>query len=173
MKDHFCEHEAAVLEAVESGRWPQACDPDLRAHVSGCSICADVLLVAQTLQQENHWAQAGVALPAAGLVWWKARTRARREAAEKAAEPIAMVEKAAGIFGLLSVVALAVWRWDLVSDWLAWVADLSHSAAFRPGSLWNSGIFTATQNIGFLILLSAATCILLASVVLYFALSKE
>lgn len=173
MQDYFCEQEAAVLEAVESGRWPQACDPELRSHVSRCSICADVLFVAQTLQQENHWAQAEVALPAAGLVWWKAQMRARREAAERAAEPIAIIEKAAGIFGIISLVALAIWRWDLVADWLAWLADLPHSAAFRPDGLWNSGIFTATQNFGFLIILSAATCLLLASVVLYFALSKE
>lgn len=173
MKDYFCEQEAAVLEAVESGHWPQACGAELRAHVSRCSICADVLLVAQTLQQENQGARTEAALPAAGLVWWKAQMRAKREAAVRAAEPIAMVEKAAGIFGILSLVALAIWRWDLVADWLAWVADLPHSDAFRPGSLWNSGIFTAVQNLGFLIILSAATCLLLASVVLYFTFSKD
>ncbi|HEV2349728.1 MAG TPA: hypothetical protein VG028_07785 [Terriglobia bacterium] len=171
--DYFCEQEASVLEAVESGRWPQACDEELRAHVAGCSICADVLLVAQTLQQENQWARTDVALPAAGLIWWKAQMRAKREAAMRAAAPIAMVEKAAGIFGVLSLVALAIWRWDLVANWLAWLADLPHSAAFRPGSLWNSGIITAVQNFGFLMILSAAACLLLASVVLYFTLSKD
>jgi hypothetical protein len=132
-----------------------------------------VLLVAQLLQQESQRAQSEVALPSAGLIWWKSQMRARREATVRAAEPIAMVEKAAGIFGIISLAALAMWRWDLVTDWVAWVADLPHSAAFHPGSLWNSGIFTAAQNFGFLIILSAATCLLLASVVLYFALSRD
>lgn len=173
MQEYFCEQEAAVLEAVESGRWPQACDAELRAHVSRCSTCADVLLVAQTLQRENQWARAEVALPAAGLVWWKAQMRARREAAERAAEPIAMVEKAAGIFGVISLVALAVWRWDLVTEWLSWLADLPHSTAFDPDGLWNSSFLGTTQNFGFLAILSAGACLLLASVVLYCALSKE
>lgn len=173
MQDYLCEHEGAVLEAVESGRWPQACAAELRAHVGRCSICADVLLVAQTLQQESQWAHTEMALPAAGLVWWKAQMRARREAAVQAAEPIAMVEKAAGIFATLSLVVLAVWRWDLVADWMAWVADLPHADMFRPGSLWNSGIFASVQNFGFLVTLSAAGCLLLASVVLYFTFSKD
>lgn len=173
MQDYFCEQEGAVLEAVESGRWPQACDAELRAHVGRCSICADVLLVAQTLQHEKKRAQSEVALPAAGLVWWKAQMRAKREAAVRAAEPIMMVEKAAGIFGIVSLLALAVWRWDLVTDWLDWVAALPHSDAFRPASLWNPGIFSASQSFGLLIILSAGACLLFASLVLYFTLSKD
>lgn len=173
MQDYFCEQEAAVLEAVESGRWPHACDTELRAHVSQCSICADVLLVAQTFQQENQWARAEVALPASGLVWWKAQMRARREAAERAAEPIAMVEKAAGIFGIVFLIALTVWRWDLVTEWLSWLADLPHSAAFHPDGLLSSDSLITTQNFGFLAILSAGACLLLASVVLYYALSKD
>jgi len=173
MQDYFCQYEAAVLEAVESGRWPQACGAELRAHAARCSNCAEVLLVAQTLQQENQRARTEAALPAPGLVWWKAQMRARREAATRAVEPIALVEKAAGIFGIISLLALAIWRWDLVTDWLAWVADLPQSNAFRPGSLWNSGIVTAMQNFGFLIILTTAACVLLASVVLYFTFSKD
>lgn len=173
MQDYFCENEVAVLEAVEAGRWPQACDAELRAHVGQCSICADVLLVAQALQHESQRAQTEVVLPAPGLVWWKAQMRAKREATVRAAEPIRMVERAAGIFGIISLVALAVWRWDLVANWLAWVADLPHSDAFRAGPLWNSGILSATLSFSFLIVLSAGACFLLASVVLYFTLSKD
>ncbi|HLY62903.1 MAG TPA: hypothetical protein VKV95_19330 [Terriglobia bacterium] len=173
MQDYYCENERAVLEAVESGRWPQACGAELRAHVAQCSICADVLLVAKTLQHENQWVQTEVELPAAGLVWWKAQMRAQREAATRAAEPIRMVEKAAGIFGIVSLIVLTVWRWDLVADWLAWVADLPHSQAFRAGPLWNPGIFNAAQSFSLLIIVSAAACLLVASLVLYFSLSKD
>lgn len=173
MQEYFCENEAAVLEAVESGRWPQACGAELLAHVGRCSICADVLLVAHTLQLENQRARTEVALPAAGLVWWKAQMRAKREATVRAEEPIRMVERAAGIFGIISLVALAVWRWDLVTDWLAWAADLPHSQAFRPDALWKPGIFSAAQNFSLLIIFSAGACLVLASVVLYFTVSKD
>ena len=173
MQDYFCEHEGAVLEAVESGRWPQACGAELQAHVGRCSICADVLLVAQTLQLENKRVRTEVALPAAGLVWWKAQMRARREATVRAAEPIRMVERAAGIFGIVTLVALAVWRWDLVTEWLTWVADLPRSDMFRPGTLWSPGIFSAAQNFGLLIIFTAGACLVLTSVVLYFTLSKD
>ena len=108
MKTYYCEQEAAALEAVEFGRWPKGCGEELRAHSDHCSICSDVVLVAQTLQQEDQWARNEAALPTAGLVWWKAQMRAKREATVRATEPIAIVEKAAGIFGLASLVALVI-----------------------------------------------------------------
>jgi hypothetical protein len=173
MRDNFCDNEEAVLESVESGRWPQACSTELQEHVDHCPICADVLMVAQAMQHENQRAQTEVSLPAAGFVWWKAQIRAKREAAVRAAEPIRMVEKAAGIFGIISLVALVVWRWDFVADWLAWVEGLPHADAFRADPLWNTGIFSVAQSFSLLIFLSAGAFVLLASVVLYFALSKE
>ena len=173
MKDYFCEQESAVLEAVESGRWPQGCDAELRAHVAQCATCGDVVLVARILQQEKRRAEVEAPLPAAGLVWWKAQLRARREAAARAAEPIAWVERAAGLFGVVSLVALALWRWDWVAAWIDWLADLPHSAPFRPGNLWTPGVFSLFQNFGLLIVLSASACLLLASLVLYFAFKEE
>jgi hypothetical protein len=173
MKDHFCEQENAVLEAVESGRWPQGCDAELRSHVAQCEICADVVLVARILQQESQKARAEAPLPAAGLVWWKAQLRARHEAAARAAEPIAWVERAAAIFGVVSMIALTLWRWDLVTTWVDWLSDLPHSAPFHPGSLWNPGVFSVFQSFGLLIVLSASVCLLLTSLVLYFAFKEE
>src|SRR6266567_4213721 len=54
MKAYFCEHESAVLEALEWGRWPHGCAAELRAHVARCVICADVVLVARILQPESR-----------------------------------------------------------------------------------------------------------------------
>jgi len=173
MKDYLCEQESAVLEAVESGRWPHGCDDELRTHVAQCAICADVVLVSRILQQEKQRAEADAPLPAAGLVWWKAQLRARREAAARAAEPIAWVERAAGLFGIVSLVALTLWRWDLVTTWIDWLADLPHSAPFHPGSLWNPGVFSLFQSFGLLIVLSASVCLLLTSLVLYFSFKEE
>ena len=173
MKHHFCEQENAVLEAVESGRWPQGCDATLRSHVAQCEICADVVLVARIFQHESQQARAEAPLPAAGLVWWKAQLRAKREAAARAAEPIAWVERAAAIFGVVSLAALTLWQWDWVAAWMGWVADLSHSAPFHPGSLLSPGLFSSFQSFGILIVLSAGACLLLTSIVLYIAFKEE
>jgi hypothetical protein len=173
MKAFYCDQEAAVLEAVTSGRWPQACDSELRAHALQCSICADVVLVAQTIQQENVWARTEVALPAAGLVWWKAQMRARREATVRAAEPIAIVESVAAIFGFVSLVGLALWRHDWVASWIAWVANLPHSDAFHPGRLWAPDVFSSFQSLSFFVVLSLSAGMLLASLVLYLVFTEK
>src|SRR5215472_15943597 len=105
MKAYRCDQEDAVLEAVGSGHWP---DAELRAHAAACPICADVALVAEVLEAENEWIEIEAPLPPAGLVWWKAQMRAKRDAAERAAAPIRLVERVAGIFGVVSLVILAI-----------------------------------------------------------------
>jgi hypothetical protein len=173
MKANFCQHEGAVLEAIEAGRWPLACDRELRDHAAQCPICADVLLVAQTLQQENLSARAEMALPAAGLVWWKAQLRAKRENATRAVAPIAIVERAAAIFGVVSVAALAVWRWDWVAGWFTWFANLSRVVAPHPTALPTANATSSLLGFSFLIVLSLGACLLLASLVLYLIFAEE
>lgn len=172
MKACYCDQEAAVLEAVTSGRWPQACERDLRAHVLQCSICADVALVAQTMQLESEWVRGAITPAAAGLVWWKSQIRAQREAAVRAAEPIAMVEKAAGIFSVASLLALAIWRSDWVANWIGWLAALPHSNAFHPDNAWTLALFSGLPSLSFLII-SLSACLLLASLVFYLVFTEE
>lgn len=173
MKPHLCDQETALLEAILAGRWPEGCESDLRAHVAQCSICADVALVAQTLHREHDGARAVVAVPAAGLVWWKAQMKARREAVKRASEPIALVESAAGIFGVAALVALAIGRWDWVCGWLAWLKQLPNAGAFRPRGLWPGDAVASFQSFSFLIIASATACLLLVLLVLYFFLAED
>jgi hypothetical protein len=56
---------------------------------------------------------------------------------------------------------------------MGWVADLPHSAPFHPGSLLSPGVFSSLQSFGQLIVLSAGACLLLTSLVLYFAFKEE
>ncbi len=173
MQADYCNQEAAVLEAVEAGRWPQACDAELREHVAQCAICSDVVLVAQLLQKEGQGARSEAVLPAAGLVWWKAQMRAKREAAARAAEPIALVQKAACAFAILSMVTLAVWRWDLVASWFEWMAGIPQAPAFSPDNSWATTFFSNLHGFGLIFLISASACALLTSLVLYLAFREE
>ena len=101
-----CVREAEVVEAVISGRWPAACDPELRSHATDCHICKDIVLVSSALQGERDSAVSSAALPSAGLVWWRAELRLRREAAWAAERPMKFVHwlaaaSAAGVVGAL------------------------------------------------------------------------
>jgi hypothetical protein len=103
-----CVREAEVVEAVISGRWPAACDPELRSHAMECHICKDIVLVSSALQGERDPAVLKATLPSAGLVWWRAELRARREAARVAERPMKFVHSlaaasAAGVVGALLI----------------------------------------------------------------------
>ena len=107
-----CDQEPKVLEAVRSGHW----DESLRVHVASCSVCRDVVLVSEFLLKENEEAAAQAHLPDAGLVWWKAQLLARREAAQRAVRPIALIEKITG-GGLLALVLTGIaLNWKFVSS---------------------------------------------------------
>ena len=93
MKVPQCEREQAVTEMLQRGHWPEACDPALRAHVENCAVCSEVVLVTRLLREEHAFLSADMKLPDAGLVWWKAQLRARREAANLVMRPIALAEQ--------------------------------------------------------------------------------
>jgi len=129
MKYPHCEKEQAVTELLQSGRWPDACDATLRSHAESCAVCSEVVLVARLLQEENASLLADVNLPDAGLVWWKAQLRARREAAELATRPIALAERFALACGLAVLLAFIVWKRADFHVWLGRLANFGHSDA--------------------------------------------
>jgi predicted anti-sigma-YlaC factor YlaD len=106
-----CTREQDVVDAVQTGRWPDLCDRDLRAHLASCPVCRDVAAVAAALHEEHEsgWREARV--PPAGRVWWRAEMRARQEAAKKAAQPIAVAHAlaAACTAGLVLTVVQLAW----------------------------------------------------------------
>ena len=88
MKALSCEFESEVLAAVMEARWPECAGAELRAHVEECAICRDVAATAAAFEADRETLRAEAALPDAGLVWWRAQLRARREAAKVAGRPI-------------------------------------------------------------------------------------
>ena len=141
MKVPQCEREQAVTEMLQQGHWPEACDPALRTHVENCAACSEVVLVTRLLREEHAFLSADMKLPDAGLVWWKAQLRARREAADLATRPIALAEQFALACGLASLLAFMVWKWAGFHTWLHRLATYGLSDAHRFVSLllnsWN------------------------------------
>ena len=99
-----CEFESEVLAAVVQSRWPDRADASLRAHASQCAICSDVAAVAAAIEEAREEMRPSVVVPDSGGVWWRARLRARREAAQAAGRPITAAQVialacAAGMLG--------------------------------------------------------------------------
>jgi hypothetical protein len=127
MRPRHCEHEEEILGAVRSGRL----DDDLRDHAGACPVCADLLLVAAFMDAQGKEAAPGP-LPDPDRIWTKAQTQARSATVERATWPIALTEQAACALGGAAGVALLLWRWPQIRDWLGGL-----------GSLWSA----APQNL--------------------------
>src|ERR671932_499558 len=87
-----CAREQDVLDALAAQRWPARCDDELRDHVAACDICSDLIVAASALLDDQETAYSEARIPPAGLVWWRARLRAREEAARAAARPLAFIQ---------------------------------------------------------------------------------
>jgi hypothetical protein len=150
MSKRFCEQEVTVLNAAASGSW----DPALRRHLEECAACAEVALVAGFMQEaEADYAQAH--LPDAEFVWWKAQLKARREAAVKATQPIAVVEKLACTGGGLALVAVLAFLWPSVQGWADsiasdWVQGSQAAPALAVGvaSMFVAGLVSVLFAVG-------------------------
>ncbi|MBI5084432.1 MAG: hypothetical protein HZB13_07535 [Acidobacteria bacterium] len=98
-----CGREQEIVRAVSNGEWPD----ELRAHFAGCESCAETALVAGCMQLAAG--PSNVQVPEAGLVWWRAQLRMRREAVARAERPMVIAEKAAGVAAVLAGAWGAAW----------------------------------------------------------------
>jgi hypothetical protein len=98
-----CNREQEVLDAITAGRWPDRLNEELSTHVATCSICADLGLVAQSLNADYQDALSNVRVPSAGLVWWRAEIRARQDAVQTVNRPIRWAQYIAAGCGIVAV----------------------------------------------------------------------
>ena len=132
MTPDFCPRETELWDAIAAGRWPDAADATMRAHVVSCAACRDLALVADSLRRDARDVGRAATPPTSAIVWWRAQMRARQEAAQVADRPITVVHalaiaSAAGLLlGLTG--SVAVWLRGPVS-WLgAWSASAASAA---------------------------------------------
>jgi hypothetical protein len=119
-----CRFETAVLEEIETGRWPSASASELRAHVATCAVCADVALIAAEMRAAEATGAAPVTLPSAGQVWWRAELRARTEAVRLAQRPLIAVQVVAAVVALLGLATGLRWLAPNAWGWLVETAAL-------------------------------------------------
>jgi len=183
MKIPQCHREQEVLDAVRSGRWSGPWGEEIRKHTAGCAVCAEVALVAQAMLRQHDLSQAEVRLPSAGFVWWKAQLAARRAAEERAAQPIALVERFAQALAVLGALGLALWQWPRISGWLGGAKILApeHTPALAT-TQWAARIETLMQSFAqglggqssvYLVIATASALLALMALTAYVVLREE
>lgn len=144
----LCSSEEELEATLRQGRWPHACDPDLRAHVEGCRDCQELVSVTQTLQKAKSNGEQLARLHSPGLLWWRAQLRRRNEAIQRITEPLALAETV-GLLGLLAAFCVLVWQGGQSADLLNLFQGLFSSDFSSLGELWTmaSGV-----NLGIIVL---------------------
>ena len=172
-----CPRERDVINAIVTGRWPHQCDETLPAHVVECSACKEIVDVAGVFRLERDELLADASLPSAGQVWWRAAIRAKLEASEQAARPLSWLfgVSVACVVGLAIAVVELLWsplqRVLTSASAVTWTQPFGLGEAVRLlPSLTDLAPLTST---GALVVLGATACLVLAPLVLYFALSDE
>ena len=164
-----CVRENELLDALQTSRWPDACDVSLREHVAACASCTDLLAVVAPLLAEQRLLVLTATVPSSAVVWWRAQTRSRREAAAKAAQPISFVQgiSIACFAGLLAT-ALGIFVPTFRRS-AAWVLDAADG--------WAGLSIPVAEPLGNPILIAAiaalGVCALVAPVALYFTFHED
>jgi hypothetical protein len=160
-----CVHEADVLTAISTRRWPDRAPAELVAHVASCPVCADVLAVASAFEDDLEQAPPPQRPPDATVVWLRAQMRARVENERLAQRPITVAQAiglATGV-GVLGAVfgASATWfQSGVVTTWSLIKSIASIEPPALPPALVSlmatHGFFLAAAIIGGLLLASIA-----------------
>jgi len=167
-----CSHEKEVAALLARGGWPDACEPELRTHISACRACGDLVLVTETFQRARAEAAGAANLGSPGALWWRAQLRRRNAAVKRVGRPLL----GAQIFALSILLFLA--GGFLVSQarpglhGLAWLEELPQPHALHLEILWPAALFDSGWSL--MALISAlATLALLGGVALYLASEKR
>jgi hypothetical protein len=163
-----CAREKEIAELLRLGHWPAAASEDLRAHVSGCRSCSDLVLVTESLQQARERVGASVRLQAPGVLWWRAQLRRRSAAVERIDKPILGAQIFAFAITLLCAVGFAVFEATRGFRWLSWFADLSASQISFMEAM--RSVASAASGWSLMVVVPGAIALaLMGGIVLYFA----
>jgi hypothetical protein len=168
-----CVHEADVLTAISTRRWPDRAPAELVTHVATCPVCADVLTVAAAFEDDLDQAPPPQRPPDATVVWLRAQMRARVENERLAARPITVAQAvglATGV-GVLGAVFGASATWFQSGVGIAW-NGLKAVASIEPPAL-PPALVSLMASHG-LLLAGAIVCgLLLASIAVFLTVRED
>lgn len=132
-----CAREKEIAELLRLGHWPAAASEELRAHVSGCRGCGDLVLVTQSLRQVRERVGPSARMQAPGVVWWRAQLRRRNAAVERINRPILGAQIFAFAITLVLAAGFVVFQATRGAGWISWFAERSSSQiSFMDAMRW-------------------------------------
>jgi len=152
MKLTSCLYEKEVRQLTARGQWPDACPPELRAHVSGCRSCGDLVLVSEAFQHARLESVASARPVAPAVLLWRAQLRRRNAAMERIARPLLGAQIFACAVTVLAALGFAGFEARSGSDWLTWsfwhdwFVQLPQAAAAQWDSLNSGSLAGAGSN---------------------------
>ena len=178
MKLASCVREKEVREMLASGQWPAACLPELRAHVSHCRACGDLVLVSEAFRHARAESLAAARPVPPALLMWRAQLRRRNAAVERLGRPLlgaqifAFMVVAVAALSFLGFEARSGAEWITLGYWRDCLTQLPQIAVLQ----WESLSAGASAGVGWggIVLASAlATLILLGGMAVYFATDRS
>jgi hypothetical protein len=162
-----CRREFEVAALVRAGRWPQACEPELRTHVEGCAECREAVTIAELLLEADRGAE--VQVPSAAQMWWRLAVRARLEREQAAARPVVWLQGIAAACGAGVVLTVLGQLGPVLSG--AAVSVASRVTASMPAALPAADI---TARVPSLVVFAGALVLVgLASTAVYLWVADE
>ena len=170
----ICSHEKEVSALVQGGQWPAGCAAELRAHVAGCRVCSDLVLVTETFRAAKGRSANAAALSSPGLLWWRAQLRKRNAAVERVSKPFFGAQVFALSIYVLAATAFVVSQARHGLRWLEWLAELPLAKAFHLEVLLPTANATGKPDWSLMAVLpSVALLALFSGVIVYFATDKH
>jgi len=84
-----CSHEKEITALLSQGGWPNACAPELRAHVSACRSCNDLVRVHSGLPERAcRCSQRGFSHFSGSVVVGGLQLRRRNVAVQRVSRPL-------------------------------------------------------------------------------------
>ena len=172
MTPRNCEHEPAVVQAVLSGQWPEACDEALREHAGACEVCREVVAIVPMLREDYADAREAISrrdvpLPSAGQIWWRAAVHARADAARAAARPLVWG------YGAAAACAIGLLAAGMSVVWPSLLPAFDRAGAFTARLAPAADMVMATLRAQLPIVITVAACLIAAPIALYYALREE
>jgi len=132
-----CAQKKEVAQAVRSGQWPLGCAAELHEHVAACEQCNEEARLLSAFATARNGAMRKAPPQSAGLLWWKAQLRRRRETMERLERPGLAIPTAPIAASVILLIAVLATAWKRI-DWSRL------TAIFSPAG-WNAWILAAVS----------------------------
>ena len=165
-----CAREKELGELLTCGHWPKAASDELRAHVTGCRMCRDLILVTQAFRADRASVSSAPRLESPGVLWWRAQLRRRNAAMARISKPILGAQIFAFAVTLAAAILYVASQARRGFGWMAWFEQLPrafHFEALLPDAL------EKYQGETWLVLCGVAMLALMSGVVAYLASEKR